>query len=270
MDTPLVRNTTFEATVPAPGVVLIRITAQPLGVFTVAARRELTSFLETLASTHRARCAVLIGTGRGFSVGSNIKEFEATAEWIEEARLVETKLAETIERGPVPVIAACNGHTLGGGLVMALACDFRIAARGATFGVPEVKLGAMATATGTQRLPLLVGRGQALRLMLTGQSIDAVEAYRIGLVEELVDDERLEARAIDVARQIASASPKAVSASRRSVSAGLRNGYHAGLLMEEEITVPLGLSDDAIEGKAAFVEKRLPRFSWGNPIADAL
>jgi enoyl-CoA hydratase/carnithine racemase len=167
---------------------------------------------------------------------------------------------ETIERGPLPVIAACNGHTLGGGAVMALACDFRIAGHSATFGVPEVKIGAMPTATGTMRLPLLVGRGQALRLMLTGQSINAEEAYRIGIFEELVDDDKLLDRTLEIARQIAAVSPKAVGASRRCVSAGLRLGYDAGLAMEAEITVPLGLSDDAIEGKAAFVEKRAPRF----------
>ncbi|MCR4467857.1 enoyl-CoA hydratase/isomerase family protein [Burkholderia sp. SCN-KJ] len=261
MATTLISNASFEATIAAPGVVLIRILAEPLGVFTVAARRELTSFLETVASKHDARCVVLTGRGKGFSVGSNIKEFEATAEWIDSARVVETNLAEMIERGPVPVIAACNGHTLGGGLVMALACDFRIAGRSATFGFPEVKLGAMASSSGTQRLPLQVGRGHALKLMLTGQPIDAREAYRIGLIEELVADEELERRAIDVAREIAAVSPRAVSASRRCVSSGLRNGYYAGLVMEEEITVPLGLSDDAIEGKAAFVEKRAPRFA---------
>jgi enoyl-CoA hydratase/carnithine racemase len=130
----------------------------------------------------------------------------------------------------------------------------------ASFGLPEVKLGAMATATGTLRLPLLVGRGQALRLMLTGQPIGAEEAYRIGVFEELVEDDQLEARALELAQQIASVSPKAVAATRRSVSAGLREGYQTGLLMEAEITVPLGLTDDAIEGKAAFVEKRPPRF----------
>lgn len=260
MTTTLISNSTFEATIAAPGVVSIRILAEPLGVGTVAARRDLTSFLQNLASKYGARCAVLIGRGKGFSVGSNIKEFEATAEWIDSARITETKLAETIERGPVPVIAACNGHTLGGGLVMALACDFRIAGRSATFGFPEVKLGAMATSSGTQRLPLLVGRGHALRIMLTGQSIGAEEAYRIGLVEELVADDELETRALDIAQQIAAVSPKAVSASRRCVSAGLRNGYYAGLVMEEEITVPLGLSEDAIEGKAAFIERRSPRF----------
>jgi enoyl-CoA hydratase/carnithine racemase len=239
---------------------LVRIVSQPLGAFTVQARRELKAFLERAHIDHAARCIVLTGRGPAFSVGSNIREFEATPEWIEAARLAETDLNETIERGPLPVIAACNGHTLGGGAVMALACDFRIAGHSATFGVPEVKIGAMPTATGTMRLPLLVGRGQALRLMLTGQSINAEEAYRIGIFEELVDDDKLLDRTLEIARQIAAVSPKAVGASRRCVSAGLRLGYDAGLAMEAEITVPLGLSDDAIEGKAAFVEKRAPRF----------
>jgi enoyl-CoA hydratase/carnithine racemase len=253
-------NDTYEASLAAPGVLLVRIVSHPLGVFTIEARRQLTALLERAHLGYAARCVVLTGTGPSFSVGSNIKEFEATAEWIETARLVETRLNETIERGPIPVIAACNGHTLGGGAVMALACDIRIAGRSATFGVPEVKLGAMPTATGTQRLPLLVGRGQALRLMLTGTPIDAEEAYRIGILEELVEDDRLLPRALELATQIAAVSPKAVSASRRCVSVGLRLGYDAGLAMEAEITVPLGLSDDAIEGKAAFVEKRVPHF----------
>ncbi|WP_050991106.1 enoyl-CoA hydratase/isomerase family protein [Bradyrhizobium genomosp. I (2014)] len=260
MSNQLAKNATFEATMPHPGVLLIQIVSRPLGVFTIQARRDLKAFLERAHQDHSARCIVLTGTGPAFSVGSNIREFEATPEWIEDARLAETGLNEAIELGPVPVIAACNGHALGGGAVMALACDLRIAGRSASFGVPEAKLGAMPTATGTMRLPLLVGRGQALRLMLTAQPIAAEEAFRIGIFDELVDDDKLLDRALEVARQIASVSPKAVRASRRCVAAALRLGYHAGLAMEAEITVPLGLSDDAIEGKAAFVEKRSPQF----------
>lgn len=260
MSNQIVANSVFETSMPRPGVLLVQIVSKPLGVFTVEARRELKALLERARPDYSARCIVLIGTGAAFSVGSNIREFEATAEWIESARLAEMGLNEAIELGPVPVIAACNGHTLGGGAVMALACDIRIAGRSATFGVPEAKLGAMPTATGTMRLPLLVGRGQALRLMLTAQPIDAEEAYRIGIFDELVDDNKLLDRALEVAAQIAAVSPEAVRASRRCVSAAVRLGYHAGLAMESEITVPLGLSDDAIEGKAAFVEKRAPRF----------
>ncbi|HRK19881.1 MAG TPA: enoyl-CoA hydratase-related protein, partial [Hyphomicrobiaceae bacterium] len=180
--------------------------------------------------------------------------------WLESARQAETHLNETIELGPVPVIAACNGHVLGGGAVMALACDIRIACRSATFGVPEVMLGAMPTATGTMRLPMLAGRGAALKLILTGEPITAEEAYRLGLFEEIVDDGELMPRALAIATRIAAVSPMAVRAARRCLATGLRQGYDAGLALEAQLTTPLGLSDDAIEGKAAFVAKRPPVF----------
>lgn len=250
----------FTATLAAPHVVVIQIVSRPMGVFTIAGRVALTQFLKIVAAEHGARCVILTGTGNAFSAGSNIKEFEATAEWIERARLAETELNETIEGGSVPVIAACNGYTLGGGAVMALACDFRIASRSAIFGVPEVMLGAMPTATGTLRLPMLVGRGAALKLILTGEPISAEEAFRIGIFNEVVEDDALQARALAIASRIASVSPSAVSAARACVSAALREGYSAGLAMEAQLTVPLGLSDDAVEGKAAFVEKRTPKF----------
>ena len=260
MSQELVTNETFIATLEAPHVVFVRIVGRPLGAFTIAGRNKLAEFLKIVGQEHNARCVVITGTGNAFSAGSNIKEFEATAEWIERARLAETNLNETIEKGPVPVIAACNGYTLGGGAVMALACDFRVAARSTKIGLPEVMLGAMPTATGTMRLPLLVGRGAALKLILTGEPVEADEALRIGLFDEVVDDAELLPRALAVASRIASASPRAVMAARRCVSTALREGYAAGLAMEAELTVPLGLSDDAIEGKAAFVEKRQPIF----------
>ena len=250
----------FEISTPVAGVALIRITAKPMGVLTVAARRRLTTALTALSDDPSVRCAVLTGDGRAFSAGSNIREFEVTAEWVEGARVVEVALNECIANSPVPVIAACNGVTLGGGAVMALACDVRLAAASATFGFPEVKLGAMAGATGTQRLPQLVGPGHALRLMLTGRVVDAAEALRIGLVEEVVDDEALLPRAVQLAQEIAGVSREAVRATKRCVRRGLADGFHAGMRLEAEVTAPLGLTADAIEGKAAFIEKRAPRF----------
>ena len=148
----------FERSTPVPGVALIRVTAKPLGVLTVAARRRLTAAIATLADDPAVRCAVLTGEGPAFSAGSNIREFEVTTEWIEGARVQEVALNECIANSPVPIVAACNGVTLGGGAVMALACDVRVASANATFGFPEVKLGAMAGATGTQRLPNWWGR----------------------------------------------------------------------------------------------------------------
>ena len=253
-------NEAFECSTPVPGVALIRITAKPLGALTVAARRRLTAAIGALADDPAIRSAVLTGEGKAFCAGSNIREFEATAEWIEGARVQEVALNECIANSPVPVVAACNGVTLGGGAVMALACDLRVASASATFGFPEVKLGAMAGATGTQRLAQLAGPGHALRLMLTGRTIDAAEALRIGLVEEVVDDEALLPRALRLAQEIAAVSPAAVRATKRCVREGLAGGYGAGMRLEAEVTAPLGLSADAIEGKAAFLEKRAPAF----------
>lgn len=250
----------FECSTPVSGVALIRITAKPLGVLTVDARRRLAAAIGALADDPAIRCAVLTGEGPAFSAGSNIREFEATTEWIESARVQEVALNECIANSPVPVVAACNGATLGGGAVMALACDMRVASASATFGFPEVKLGAMAGATGTQRLAQLVGPGHALRLMLTGRIIDAAEALRIGLVEEVVADADLLPRAVQLAQEIAAVSPAAVRATKRCVRGGLAGGYGAGMRLEAEVTAPLGLTADAIEGKAAFLAKRPPAF----------
>lgn len=256
----LVETAGFHVTSPADHILKITIVSKPMGAFTKAARAELTEFVKQINASRAIRCVILTGADQAFSVGSNIKEFEATPEWIEAARKAETSLNEAIELGRVPFIAACNGFALGGGAVLALACDIRIASQSAKFGVPEVKLGAMPTATGTMRLPLLIGRGNALKLMLTGEPVSAQEAYNMGIFEEVVEDERLQARALELAQQIASVSPEAVAASKQAVSTALREGYFAGLRFEEKTTVPLGLTEDAIEGKAAFVEKRRPVF----------
>jgi len=256
----LATDSAFDISAPVPGVALIRLTAKPMGVMTVAARARLTTAIAAMADDDAVRCVVLTGEGRAFSAGSNIREFEVSTEWIEGARVTEAALNECIANSPVPVIAACNGITLGGGAVLALACDMRVAAASATFGFPEVKLGAMAGATGTQRLPQLVGVGHALRLMLTGRTIDAAEALRIGLVEEVVADEELMPRAIQLAQEIGAVSRAAVRATKRCVRAGVAAGFDAGMRLEAETTAPLGLTADAIEGKAAFVEKRAPKF----------
>jgi enoyl-CoA hydratase/carnithine racemase len=176
------------------------------------------------------------------------------------AEQVETGLNHAIEQSRLPVIAACNGHTLGGGAVLALACDIRLAASSARFGFPEVQLGAFASGSGTQRLPRLVGRGRALDLLLTGRTIDAVEAERIGLVEAVVPDADLLARALDLAEEIARQPAAAIAASKRCVVEGLRYGETVGLALELELSVATGLSADAVEGQRAFIEKRPPRF----------
>jgi enoyl-CoA hydratase/carnithine racemase len=127
--------------------------------------------LSGLEDDRSVRCSVLTGVGKAFSVGSDIRDFSQETGWLLENDYWESTLNQMVEDARFPIIAACNGHTLGGGAVLALACDLRVAAASARFGFPEVKVGAFASGSGTQRLPRLVGRGRALDLLLTGRVI---------------------------------------------------------------------------------------------------
>lgn len=253
--------TTIQVEYLQDGVALISISSEPLGILRFDVKRALGAKLVKLEADKRIRCLVLTGTGRAFSVGSDIKDFRQEIGWLLENEYVEAGLNAVIEASPLPVIAACNGFTLGGGAVLALACDIRMAAESAKFGFPEVKVGAFASGSGTQRLPRLVGRGRALDLLLTGRTIDASEALEIGLVEFIVADDVLLDRAIDLAAQIATNAAPAVSATKRCVNVGLRDGFEAGLAMERQLRVETGTGPDAAEGKASFLEKRPPNFT---------
>lgn len=241
-------------------VALVRISSEPLGVLRFGVKRSLQAALEDLEADPKIRCVVLTGVDRAFSVGSDIRDFRQEVGWILENEYVESGLNSNIEMSRLPVIAACNGYTLGGGAVLALACDIRIAAESAQFGFPEVKVGAFASGSGTQRLPRLVGRGRALELLTTGRTIDAREALSCGLVEFVVPDNRLLEKALEIANQIAANSPSAVAATKQCVNVGLRDGFEAGLALERELRVKTGSGYDAAEGKAAFLEKREPIF----------
>ena len=246
---------------PREGVALISIASEPLGVLRFGVKRALRKALAELEADPSVRCVVLTGTGRAFSVGSDIRDFQPDVGWILENEYVEAGLNAAIEASRLPVIAACNGYTLGGGAVLALACDIRLAAESAHSGFPEVKVGAFASGSGTQRLPRQVGRGRALDLLLTGRTIDAKQALAYGLVEYVVPDDELMARALDLAAQIAANAPRAVAATKRCVNLGLREGFQAGLAEECRLRVETGTGPDAAEGKAAFLEKRPPRFT---------
>lgn len=248
---------------PRPHVVLLRLAARPLGVLRIAVKRAMLEALDEAERDPEIRALVLIGEGRAFSVGSDVREFELDAGWLRRAEAVENELNDRIEGSRLPVIAALNGHALGGGLVLALACDLRLAAASAKLGVPEVKVGAFASGGGTQRLPRLIGRGRALRLLLTGRIIEAEEAAAIGLVDEVVAGAALLDTALDLAAEIAAMPALAVAASKACVNAGLKDGWARGMALELEQLVTVGLSDDAIEGQRAFIEKREPSFGSG-------
>jgi enoyl-CoA hydratase/carnithine racemase len=259
--TQAVESNAVNVTRPREGVALLTITAAPLGALRIAVKRALRAALSELEASRDVRAVVLSGTGKAFSVGSDIKEFQSDTGWLLKAEHEENALNDQIEAARFPVIAALNGHALGGGFVLALACDFRIAAASAKLGVPEASVGAFASGSGTQRLPRLIGRGPALYLLLTGRMISAAEALSLGLVEQVAEDAELLERALDIAGEIAAQAPAAIEASKRCVNEGLRHGWGHGMALEARFAVSVGLTDDAAEGQRAFIEKRPPRFT---------
>jgi enoyl-CoA hydratase/carnithine racemase len=246
---------------PREGVVLITIASEPLGVLRHSVKRALMSILAGLENDLSIRCAVLTGVGKAFSVGSDINDFSQEAGWLLENDYWESTLNQMIEDARFPVIAACNGHALGGGAVLALACDFRAAADSAKFGFPEVKVGAFASGSGTQRLPKLVGRGRALELLLTGRVITAQEANQFGMVEYLFPDDGFLEQVLNIASCIASYSGLVTAATKECVNIGVSKGMQAGLALESDLRVKTGRGSDAVEGRAAFLEKRSPKFN---------
>lgn len=246
---------------PLPGVVLITIQSQPLGVLRFDVKRALRDAFAKLETDRSVRCVVLTGVEKAFSVGSDIKDFSTEVGWLLENDYVEAGLNAAIENSRLPVIAAINGFALGGGAVLAMACDIRIAAQSAKFGFPEVKVGAFASGSGTQRLSRLVGRGRSLDLLMTGRTIGAEEALRIGLVEYVIPDDGLLDRALELAAAIGANAAPAVSASKHCVTVGLRDGLEAGLAAEREMRIQTGRGPDAQEGRNAFLEKRKPNFN---------
>jgi len=254
-------TSSIQITRPRDGVVLITIASAPLGVLRHAVKRALMQLLSELENDLSIRCAVLTGLGKAFSVGSDIRDFSQEVGWLLENDYVEAGLNQAIEEVRFPVIAACNGYAFGGGAVLALACDLRVASESAKFGFPEVKVGAFASGSGTQRLPRLIGRGRALDLLLTGRTIDAGEALQYGLVEYVYPCEEMLEKTLDLAEQIASMPGPVIAATKKCVNVGLREGFQAGLEQEMDLRVKTGRGPDAVEGRSAFLEKRPPNFN---------
>jgi enoyl-CoA hydratase len=170
-------------------------------------------------------------------------------------------VANTWVRIPAPTIAVINGHAAGGGCELALACDFRVMARGrATIGLPEVKLGLLPSGGGTTRLPRLIGRGAALDLLLRGRMIGAEEAERIGLISFASDPQDLDQRARDLAAELAALPRLAVREIKRCVDLGLDGPLSGGLALEERGNLALADTADAREGVVAFTERRPATF----------
>lgn len=221
---------------------------------------ELEAVVTALAKDAAVRVILLTGAGeKAFAAGADINELAATDAVSGEAKARRGQAVfRLIETCGKPVIACINGFALGGGCELAMACTLRLASETARLGQPEVKLGLVPGYGGTQRLPRLVGRSAALRLVLTGEMIGAAEALRIGLVDEVVPPERLMTRAKELAAAIVAMAPLAVAGCLEAVERGIGLPIDEAMKVEAEIFGRLCGTADKAEGTAAFLEKRLP------------
>jgi enoyl-CoA hydratase len=208
------------------------------------------------------RGVILTGAGdKAFIAGADISELaHVTAVEAEKSSSYGQAVLDVIENLGKPVIAAVNGFALGGGCETAMACTVRLAVEDAKFGQPEVALGLIPGGGGTQRLPRLIGKGRALQLILSGEMIDAKEAYRIGLVNEVVPPADLITRAEAILKQIFSNAPLAVKYSLEAVNKGLEMSQAEALSLEASLFGICAGTEDKKEGTSAFLAKRKPQF----------
>lgn len=222
---------------------------------------EFRSALVEIDRDESVRVLVITGAGKAFQAGADIAELAAMSplallRWNEGV----VRINAGLEKLRQPVIAAINGAALGGGLELALACTLRIAATSAKLGLPEVKLGIIPGAGGTQRLPRLVGKGRAAKMILTGEVVSAGEAREIGLVEQVVPDGEVVQAAEDLARRILANAPVAVEMAKDAMEIGRDLPLEQAVQYSQKNCVTCFSTQDMREGTSAFLEKRKPCF----------
>lgn len=223
--------------------------------------KEFNDLLHNLHSSKDLRVLILTGDGKAFVAGADIAEMQKmkVKDGYNFSKIGQEAFSKLVNL-EVPVIAAVNGFALGGGCELAMACDFRIASSRAKFGMPEVSLGLIPGYGGTQRLSRLVGLGDALYLVLTGQMIEAADALRIGLVQKVVEPENLLIEAKNIASKIAEQGPYAVKTAKKVIRKGFSIEIDRGFELEAESFSKM-FEKDGIEGMKAFLEKRKPNWN---------
>jgi enoyl-CoA hydratase len=243
------------------GVATIRIDRPPANAVDPAMIAEFLTAIPPLADDPEVRCIVIIGTGRFFVAGADIAVMRdvSAANQAEMRRWIEVQ--RQLELAPKPVVAAMNGHALGGGAELSLACDLRIISAAASFGFPEIALGLFPGAGGSQRLPRLVGPHLAKRLMIEGERLDPRRAYQLGLVDLVVGAEEFDDVVSERARRLAAAPTAAIGLLKRVVDGGQGLPIEQALAQEQAGVQELMGSEDAAEGLQAFLDKRAPTFT---------
>ncbi|PSR36950.1 MAG: short-chain dehydrogenase [Sulfobacillus thermosulfidooxidans] len=236
-------------------VAVLRLSHPPVNALSLSLLQELDRALTEAIENHTVRALVITGDGMFFAAGADIPSFLQMGAGVKDFLAYGVALFNRIEQCPKPTIAAIGGPALGGGNELAMATDMRIASDAARFGQPEVNLGIIPGWGGTVRMPKLIGRSQAARLLLTGEAIDAQEALRIGLIHEVVPAHLLLDYAVNQADRLAALPPLALQAIKK-----LLVDPSLGQAAETDAMSDLMASSDAAEGIMAFLQKRRPEF----------
>lgn len=244
----------------APQVALIRLNRpKELNALNLQLMLEIKQALIDLDADDAVRCIIITGNERAFAAGADIKQMAGKGA-VDMLKIDQFSTWDQIRRTKKPIIAAVSGFALGGGCELTMLCDMIVASETAQFGQPEIKIGVMPGAGGTQRLPRAVGKAKAMEMVLTGDFINAEEALRIGLVNKVVPVEVYLSEAVKMALKIASQSPIAVQMAKESVLKAFEMPLQEALYFERKNFYMLFATEDQKEGMAAFVEKRRPDF----------
>lgn len=244
------------------GIGTIRLDRPPMNALNTQVQEELRAAAGAATADAGVRAVIVYGGAKVFAAGADIKEMADMSyiDMVDRAAALSSAF-DAIARIPKPVVAAVTGYALGGGCELALACDWRVVAEDARLGQPEIKLGVIPGAGGTQRLARLVGPARAKDIVLSGRLVDAAEALRIGLADRVVPAAEVYDAAVALVRPYVDGPAQAVRAAKLAIDGGLEMDLASGLAWESQLFAALFATEDRREGMAAFVDKRTPRFT---------
>jgi enoyl-CoA hydratase/carnithine racemase len=244
------------------GIGTIRLDRPPMNPLNTQVQEELRTAAQAAAGNDEVKAVIVYGGEKVFAAGADIAEFteQTYQDMVVRAGNLSSAF-DSVARIPKPVVAAITGYALGGGCELALACDWRVVAEDAKLGQPEIKLGLIPGAGGTQRLARLVGPARAKDLIFSGRMVDAEEALRIGLADRVAPAAEVYDTAVRMVQPYVTGPTLALRAAKQAVDAGLSLDLASGLALESQLFAGLFATDDRLEGTKAFIEKRKPTFT---------